>query len=169
MNADFLETSRLTLIPADEKILRSELKKERFPDLLKDITIPQNWPHHTITNDVIEAFLLLLEQNRLYNFYWIYNNNLGERILIGSGGIMLNEDFDYEIGYSVLEQFENNGFATEAIICIIQWFANSALGERLIAKTEKNNQPSIRVLEKVGFILSSEEKESNLLIYSCNI
>ena len=169
MNADSLETSRLTLIPADIEILRYELKRERFPDPLKGITIPRNWPHHTITNDVIEAFLLLLEQNRLYNFYWIYNNDSGERILIGSGGIMLNEDFDYEIGYSVMEQFENNGFATEAIICIIRWFANSTHGERVIAKTEKNNQPSIRVLEKAGFTFSGEEKGSNLLIYSCNI
>jgi len=161
-----IKTKRLILIPANEHILEYELNKDKFPDALKDIIIPENWPHETITKDVIEIFISFFNQSRLHNFYWVHEDNSGDKTLIGSGGIIVHENGDFELGYSVLKQFENKGFTSEAIESIVRWFGSSGLSNKLIAKTEKNNYPSIKVLEKTGFTLLGYDNEPDILIYS---
>lgn len=168
MITDTIKGKRLVLIPADKSVLEYELNKKKYPDALKDIIIPENWPHKTITKNVTEIFISLLNQDRLYNFYWVYEGKSGDKILIGSGGIIVHETGEYEIGYSVLEQFENYGFATEAIESIVKWFGSSGLGYKLIAKTDDKNYPSIKVLEKTGFTFSGLGNEPGSLIYSIN-
>lgn len=166
MASVLIKSERLTLIPVDQKMLEFERNKEIIPDSLKDIIIPDNWPHESVTKEVTKVFIGLLLQNRLNNFYWVYRNNSRERILIGSGGIIIHENGVHEIGYSVLKQFENKGFATEAIGAIVRWFVNSNPGSVITAKTGKENFPSIKVLEKNGFSCSGSENDSGLLIYS---
>jgi RimJ/RimL family protein N-acetyltransferase len=77
-------------------------------------------------------------------------------MLIGSGGTgSCGESADaVMIGYSVLDEFQGQGYATEAIHSLIQViFANPGI-QRIIATTYPDLKASIRVLEKTGFVLA---------------
>lgn len=57
-----------------------------------------------------------------------------------------------EIGYGVLAEYENNGYASEALQAMTQW----AFGQKDVvfveAETAPGNKASQRVLEKCGFV-----------------
>lgn len=166
MKLKIIQTKRLILIPVTEDIIYYEINKRKLPDALSGIFIPENWPHESVTTDVNLTFQVLLKQNRLFNFYWVSNSDRENRILIGSGGFIIHENWDFELGYSVLKQYENQGYTTEAVEALLEWFKESGFKEAVIAKTEPENYPSIKVLEKNGFSRSGFEEESNLIIYS---
>ena len=169
MDFEPIRTTRLILIPATGEILEYELKKEKLPENFSGITIPENWPHESVTKEVLEVFLCLYNEDRLFNYYWVlesHQNIRTDKILIGSGGFIVHENGDFELGYSVLKQFENNGYATEAIEAILRHASYSEFKGLIIAKTEEDNYPSKRVLEKSGFTVFGFDKESGLLIYS---
>ena len=53
-----------------------------------------------------------------------------------------------EIGYGVLEEYQGQGYATEAVCAAV----NRALQQPDITRVEPDNQASRRVLEKCGFL-----------------
>jgi RimJ/RimL family protein N-acetyltransferase len=82
--------------------------------------------------------------------------------LIGFIGIGKCRCDDVEIGYEIGENYQNNGYATEATKAAVEWgFAR--LRERnaelkIISKVEHENWASRRVLEKSGFTFSHAER-----------
>ncbi|MDE0584042.1 GNAT family N-acetyltransferase [Planococcus sp. A6] len=54
-----------------------------------------------------------------------------------------------EIGYGLLERYWNKGYATEAMNALIEWALAHEEVEKVIAETDRDNQSSIRVLEKI--------------------
>lgn len=82
--------------------------------------------------------------------------------LIGFIGIGKCRCDDVEIGYEIGENYQNNGYATEATIAAMQWGVtclrelNAEL--KIIGKVEHENWPSRRVLEKAGFTFSHAER-----------
>ncbi len=57
---------------------------------------------------------------------------------------------DVDIGFALLPEFWNNGYAAEAAAAVMS-FATSSLGiSRIVAITEPTNEASARVLQKVG-------------------
>ncbi|MBP2132505.1 RimJ/RimL family protein N-acetyltransferase [Methanomicrobium sp. W14] len=169
MDSDIIITKRLFLIPETEETLEYELGKRGKPGTLSSVDIPENWPHETVTKEVFELFLGFCKEKRLYSYYWVLKGENKDSkeygTLIGSGGIILHENALPEIGYSVLKQFENMGYATEAVSAIVKKAFQSGLASEITAKTEKNNIPSQRVLDKNGFIKSGTENETGLLVY----
>ncbi len=161
-----IKTARLTLIPADLGMLEYEINRQKFPESLFGITFPKNWPHESVSPEVSEIFLTLFRENRLYNYYWVLNEESKKDILIGSGGFIVQDDGSFELGYSVLKQFESNGFASEAVGAIIKNAGDLKNNVSIAAKTNKENIASVRVLEKCGFSLSGFDSETDLLIYS---
>ena len=161
-----IQTKRLTLIPVTKDIIKYEINNGKIPDALSGIYIPENWPHESVTIDVNIIFQALLEQKRLYNFYWIDNLDKENRTLIGSGGFIVHDNGSFELGYSILKQYENHGYATEAVEALLRWYKESGFKEAIIAKTEPENYSSIKVLVKNGFTRSEDEEESGLVIYS---
>ncbi|UUX92473.1 GNAT family N-acetyltransferase [Methanoplanus endosymbiosus] len=166
MNFNEIQTGRLLLIPATAEIFEFELEKKEIPDVLKDIYIPENWPHESVTRDVLELFFELAKQEKIYTFYWVMRDISAEnrvkthKTLIGSGGFISQENGNYELGYSVIEQFRNRGYATEAIRAMIRWSKYSGLSGKIIANTEPGNNQSIKVLEKNGFVPFANEADS---------
>jgi RimJ/RimL family protein N-acetyltransferase len=82
--------------------------------------------------------------------------------LIGFIGIGKCRCDDVEIGYEIGENYQNNGYATEATIAAVEWGLailhelNAEL--KIVAKVEHENWPSRRVLEKAGFSFSHAER-----------
>lgn len=56
-----------------------------------------------------------------------------------------------EIGYGILEAYEGNGYATEAVAAAVRWAGQQPGVVRVEAETEPGNIASQRVLEKCGF------------------
>lgn len=61
-----------------------------------------------------------------------------------------NENGVVEIGYGILKDYWNNGYATEAVGVLIKWAFSTSKVEKVIADTLQDNYGSIRVLEKLG-------------------
>ena len=64
----------------------------------------------------------------------------------------LNADGSVEIGYGIDEEFQGNGFATEAVYAATVWALLRPGVIRVEAETDPDNIASQRVLEKCGFV-----------------
>ena len=59
-----------------------------------------------------------------------------------------------EIGYGILEEYQGQGYATEAVGAAVSWALQQPGVTRVEAETEPDNRLSQRVLEKCGFLPS---------------
>jgi RimJ/RimL family protein N-acetyltransferase len=65
-------------------------------------------------------------------------------------------DNEVEILYAMADEYQNNGYITEAGEAIIRWcFANTKV-PYLVAVVKHSNAPSIRVAQKLGFLYAGE-------------
>ncbi len=72
-------------------------------------------------------------------------------------------DGTVEIGYSVLTEAQGLGYATEAVQGLVSWAFEHPEVLRVIAETLPELTPSIRVLEKSGFVSVAEGSEEGLI------
>lgn len=63
----------------------------------------------------------------------------------------LDENGITEIGYGILSEYQNNGYATEAVQAVCDWALSQTNVNAVEAEAEQNNKASMRVLEKCGF------------------
>jgi RimJ/RimL family protein N-acetyltransferase len=92
-------------------------------------------------------------------WYWVLNDPLdGRRVLIGNGGILGVENVPDTavLGYSVLDEYQNRGYATEAVRALIPEIFSLPGIRRIIATTYPDLRASIRVLEKNGFVRTDQ-------------
>lgn len=64
----------------------------------------------------------------------------------------LNKDGSAEIGYGISDEYQGNGYATEAVSAVVNWALRQSGVESITAETQAENIASVRVLEKCGFI-----------------
>lgn len=67
-----------------------------------------------------------------------------------------------EIGYGLLEQFQNKGYATEAVEALIYWAWSSGKVSKIIAETDQQNKASMRVLQKLKMRVAEQKNEKIL-------
>jgi ribosomal-protein-alanine N-acetyltransferase len=75
-----------------------------------------------------------------------------EQAVVGSAGFVgpPNDDGELELGYGVVEQSRNRGYATEAAAALVAWALAQPGVERVVARSEASNTASTRVLENLG-------------------
>ncbi len=64
-----------------------------------------------------------------------------------------------EIGYGIVAEAQNQGFATEAVKGLVDWAFQTGEVVKVIAECAKDNNASIKVLEKVGMHQTGTEGE----------
>lgn len=64
----------------------------------------------------------------------------------------LEPDGSAEIGYGILEAYQENGYAAEAVKAAVEWAFRDPKVTAIEAETEPDNKASQRVLEKCGFV-----------------
>ena len=108
------------------------------------------FPHPYTLDDAV-AFL---DNVRLGKMGIVYGMFLNSGELVGVISLTPGRDvnrYSAEVGYFVGEQYWNRGYATEALMLVVN-FAQYRHGfKRLFAKVFDFNLASMRVLEKVGF------------------
>lgn len=77
----------------------------------------------------------------------------GGRAVIGNGGFTGRPDAEgsVELGYSILEEHQGKGYATEAAEALVAWAFRHGEVRRVIAHTFPELIASVRLLEKCGF------------------
>jgi [ribosomal protein S5]-alanine N-acetyltransferase len=61
-----------------------------------------------------------------------------------------------EIGYSVVPRSRRLGYATEAATALVAWARSQPSIHTVVAGCDPDNEPSIRILERVGFRRTGE-------------
>lgn len=162
-----LSTERLELIAATPELLRAELAAPALLAELLGVAVPDVWPPGLNTRETLEYTLRFLEggPDRAGWMSWYYVRKAG-RVLVGLGGYAgLPADGCVEVGYSVLEAHQRQGFATEATRALID--RAFSLGVYTVtAQTLPDLLPSIRVLERLGFRYVGAGSEEGAIKYS---
>lgn len=83
-------------------------------------------------------------------------STLEQRQPIGLAGLLKRDYLQYpDLGYALLPEFTGKGLAYEANQAVLSW-AKSAGYARILAICNADNQPSHRLLLKLGFVADGE-------------
>ncbi|MBR1657667.1 MAG: GNAT family N-acetyltransferase [Synergistaceae bacterium] len=133
-----ITTERLRIYPASleqmEKFIASETNgdiKKAYEEMLgKCLQTPEQWEWYAM-------WIIELHDG----------TNAGSLCFKG-----IDSEGVTEIGYGILEQYQNQGYATEAVKAVSSWAFKNSKVTAVKAETDTQNKASQRVLEKCGFI-----------------
>ena len=87
-----------------------------------------------------------------------------ERIVVGDIGLHFlasdTQNKQVEVGYILHKKYWGKGYATEALMPIIDYLVYTLDKHRLVANIDPSNYPSIRLVEKLGFRKEGHLRES---------
>lgn len=89
----------------------------------------------------------------------------------GICGLMKREQFDDpDLGFAFLERYRDNGYASESATVVLAYGFRELELARIIAIADPQNEPSVRVLQKLGFTFTREVRmpgdEHDINLYS---
>lgn len=166
-----LPSQRMRLIAATAGLVEDDLNgREKLAETL-EVVVPDNWPPDLFDKPAMELARHNLRDPAEQGWsFWYLTRHAEQPELIGICGFKGRPD-DYgcvEIAYSILSQFRNQGFATEAVTCLTLWaFSHQHVAE-VCAETMPHLQQSIRVLEKNGFVYTGAGSEQGVVRYAIN-
>ncbi len=145
------ETRRLRLIPFSLELKRATItNKNQLAELL-GVSIPTSWPGP----DMAEALPFFISEMEKYPSQPAWDGLIIHKddvVLIGDMGFKGGPDAygRVEIGYSIIPEYRNQGYATEMACHLIAWAWQQSGVVSVVAECLDNNLGSIKVLEKVG-------------------
>jgi len=150
-----LLTSRLELVAATVELAQAEINN--FPSLaqLLDTPRPASWPPPLNDEHSQQHFLASLQKAEASDAGWNlwFCVRREPRELVGNAGFKGSPaDGLVEIGYSMLETHQRHGYATEAVQALVGWAFQNRAVQRVVADTLPELIPSIRVMQKSGFV-----------------
>ena len=135
-----IETKRLKIYPAARERMEAFIAAEADAELKKAYT------------EMLEGCLRHPDQWHWYAMWMIElrdGTHIGDLCFKGLGA-----NGAVEIGYGILEEYQSQGYATEAVGAAVIWALKQPDVTRVEAQTEPDNRASQRVLEKCGFLPS---------------
>lgn len=132
-----LETNRLKVYAAYKEQMEAFIAAQSV-DVLK-----------AAYSEMLEGALTHPEQWEWYAIWMIElkdGTHVGELCFKG-----VDESGFAEIGYGIAENYQNFGYATEAVCAVADWALKQNIINRVTAEVDKDNIASVRVLEKSGF------------------
>jgi Acetyltransferases, including N-acetylases of ribosomal proteins len=137
INGAMLNTERLCIYPASREKMEAMIASEQDEELKKAYT------------EMLEGCLRRPGQWDWYAIWMIEKTDgthIGDLCFKG-----LQENGIAEIGYGILEAFQGQGYATEAVRAACRWAFLNPDVTSLEAETDAGNAASQRVLQKCGF------------------
>lgn len=147
------------MISSSATHIRIELET---PELLAEklnAAVSTEWPSGEYDRDAMEFFLRCFETggDAAQGWYGWYAINIdsteGARALVGAGGYFGPPDADgvVEIGYSILPEWQQRGYATEMVKMLVTHAFSFGNIDKIIAQTALENVASSKVLINSGF------------------
>lgn len=171
----------MVLVPCNLALARAEmagagaLSGELGEALVRDVTVPGDWPPPLNDRDSMRFFLNMLQEGGSAAVGWglwvfLLKSDDG-LVAVGNGGFKGPPDQGgiVEVGYSLMPAHQRQGLAPEAVEALIGWASKDNRVVGYIAHTLADLTPSIRVLEKCGFTgpysCSSPDPEVSIIRY----
>ena len=132
-----IKTERLKLYPASREQMEAIIASEQDKELKKAYT------------EMLDGCLLHPDQWDWYAVWMIEKmdgTHIGDLCFKG-----LQNNGTAEIGYGILEAFQGQGYATEAVQAACRWAFRHAEVKSLEAEVDAENAASQKVLQKCGF------------------
>ena len=140
-----IETEQLRIYPAMQEQMEVFIAAEADVELKKAYT------------EMLEGCLRHPDQWQWYAMWMIElqdGTHIGDLCFKGLGA-----NGTVEIGYGVLEEYQGQGYATEAVGAAVTWALQQPFVTCVEAETAPDNRASQRVLEKCGFLSSGTTGE----------
>lgn len=143
-----VNTDRLTITPMSENELEALMEETRKTD-----------------SELADAYGDMLEGCRknpgqfLWYTAWKISSRETDEMLGDICFKGLPENGQPEIGYGIIEKFRCCGYATEAVEAMCSWAESQSAVNAIEAEAVEDNTPSLRVLEKCGFVKTGEYGE----------
>ena len=133
-----IETERLKLYPASKEQMEAfieaqtvDILKAAYTEMLNGcLDNPEQWDWYAI-------WMLELKDG----------THIGEMCFKG-----LSHDGIAELGYGINDEYQGNGYVTEAVKAVSEWALKQSNVTALEAETNEDNISSKRVLDKCGFV-----------------
>ena len=135
-----IETKRLKIYPAAQEQMEAFIAAEADAELKKAYA------------EMLEGCLRHPDRWEWYAMWMIElrdGTHIGDLCFKG-----LEANGMAEIGYGILEEYQGQGYATEAVGAVVIWALKQPFVTRVEAETAPNNRASQRVLDKCGFLPS---------------
>ena len=153
-----IETERLDIVPLSRELVDA-LADPAAAARLVGASLPRGWPDHELSQ-LLELYAPRIAQKPEELGYgpWVVISREGDSV-VGSAGFLgaPNKDGAIELGFGIHPDFRNRGYAAEAARALLAWGLNQPSVERIVARCDAGNAPSVRVLEKIGMTLLGEE------------
>lgn len=144
-----IETNRLKLYAASKEQMEKFIAEQPI-DVLKEAY-----------TEMLNGCLAHPDQ---WNWYAIWMIELKDGTHIGELCFKgLSEEGITEIGYGISEDYQGNGYATEAVSALVNWALEQDGVICVTAETEESNIASQKVLSKAGFVPTGETGEEGPL------
>jgi RimJ/RimL family protein N-acetyltransferase len=165
-----LESRRMILVSATTDLVRADLQDAALLGEMLDASVPANWPPDLYDREPMEYSLRQLADPAEHGWssWYLLTSEAGILTVLGIVGFKgrPNAAGSVEIGYSVLSQFRNRGFATEAVERLVTWaFSHQSVVE-VCAETLPHLKQSIRVMQKNGFVYTGPGSELGVVRYA---
>lgn len=172
-----LTTRQLLLRPATLALLEAELGGPSALARGLEAEVPPDWPPGEYDRAALEFFHAALAERGASGIGWYAwyalapDSGAGRPVLVGAGGYFGPPDSagTVEIGYSILPAWRGRGFATELVGALLTRARASGQVRTIRAHTRPDNEPSIRVLERNGFVRGGPGIELGTVRYECQV
>lgn len=154
-----LATARLFLIPATPDLLDAAASQD-WPTLaarLGGVDLAAGWTHFPEALHWVREYLQEHPDEAGWWTYFIVHRT--DVRLIGTGGFkgLPGPDGVVEIGYEIAPAYQRQGLATEAAGALVAHARAQSGVEAISAHTLAEENASVRVLRKLGFVLLQEK------------
>lgn len=164
-------TNRLELVPTTVALCDAESRGAAALATTLGAKVPRSWPPPVFEAedvDRIRGRLIADPMAADWTLHYVLRragSGVGRPALIGVAGYdgPPNADGVVEIGYAIAEEYQRQGYATEAVMALLgHAFADPRV--RVVAATTYTTlRASIGVLEKTGFTQVSRDAESGVV------
>ncbi len=166
----YIESRRLRLVAATRDLIREDLAGRQTLGVALGVEVPENWPPDLYDRQAMGFASRQLRDSTQqgWSFWYLIRHTAGAEVLLGICGFKgrPDEQGSVEIGYSILSQFHNSGFASEAVSRLVTWAFGHPVVNEVCAETLPHLIQSIRVLEKNGFSLTGQGSERGVIRYA---
>lgn len=158
-----LETERLVLRPLEKSDGERMFLLDSAPEVMRYIGMPV-LTERSQSDEVIRMIQQQYKDNGIGRFAVVEKKS---NLLIGWSGLKLNreevnhhQNF-YEVGYRFLPEFWGKGYATESVEASLELAFNLLKLDEVYAYAHSENDASIRVLKKTGFLQNGTFEEDD--------
>ena len=140
-----IKTKRLKIYPASKEQMEAFIEKQPLDEL------------KSAYQEMLDGCFAHPDKCEWYAIWMIElkdGTHIGELCFKG-----ISETGSTEIGYGVAAGYTNLGYATEAVTAAVNWALNHREINSVTAEVDKENEASVRVLEKSGFELTERTGE----------